>query len=202
MKFYRYKQVQRLTFFGYDDILKDDATSFSKTSPTSPIVNFDTKRLRFDINKIASIQLSQNARIVLECICLPTVGVPNAPLTVRMNNLSSNSYDSENKGYNSTLIYTTNNTGETFTNTSNELFYNFSIDQNFFKNGYIDLQFTYPNIQMGNDYEDFIDNVLPKFYISFVVYDVNEEELLLKDTPDVDYKNFRAHYNNNNGRLK
>jgi hypothetical protein len=55
---------------------------------------------------------------------------------------------------------------------------------------------------MGNDYEDFIDNVLPKFYISLVVYDINEEELLLKDTPDVDYKNFRAHYNNNNGRLK
>jgi hypothetical protein len=144
MKFYRYKQVQRLTFFGYDDIFRLDPTSFSKTSPLTLNVNVinDTKRLRFDVNKIASIQLSQNARIVLESICLPTFGVRNAPLTVRMNNLSSNSYDSENKGYNSTLIYTTNNTGETFTNTSNELFYNFSIDQNFFKNGYIDLQFT------------------------------------------------------------
>ena len=204
MKFYRYKQVQRLTFFGYDDIFRLDPTSFSKTSPLTLNVNVinDTKRLRFDVNKIASIQLSQNARIVLESIFLPNLGVRIAPLTVRMNNLSSNSYDSENKGYNSTLIYTSQTTGETFTNTSNELFYNFSIDQNFFKNGYIDLQFTYPNIQMGNDYEDFIDNVLPKFYISLVVYDINEEELLLKDTPDVDYKNFRAHYNNNNGRLK
>ena len=205
MKFYRYKQVQRLTFFGYDDILKTDTTSFSKTSPTSVNVAYDTKRLRFDVNKIASIQLSQNARIVLESIYLPALldefGDRHAPVTVRMNNLSSNSYDSENKGYNTTLIYTCQTTGETFTNTSNELFYNFSIDQNFFKNGYIDLQITYPNIQMGNDYEDFIDNVLPKFYISFVVYDINEEELLLKDTPDVDYNNFRAHYNNNNGRI-
>jgi hypothetical protein len=168
-------------------------------------VAYDTKRLRFDVNKIASIQLSQNARIVLESIYLPALldefGDRHAPVTVRMNNLSSNSYDSENKGYNTTLIYTCQTTGETFTNTSNELFYNFSIDQNFFKNGYIDLQITYPNIQMGNDYEDFIDNVLPKFYISFVVYDINEEELLLKDTPDVDYNNFRAHYNNNNGRI-
>jgi hypothetical protein len=206
MKFYRYKQVQRLTFFGYDDILKTDHTSFLKTSAISVNVQYDTKRLRFDVNKIASIQLSQNARIVLESIYLPALldefGDSHAPVTVRMNNLSGNSYDSENKGYNTTLIYTTNNTGEQFTNTSNELFYNFSIDQNFFKNGYIDLQITYPNIQMGNDYEDFIDNVLPKFYISFVVYDINEEELLLKDTPDVDYNNFRAHYNNNNGRLK
>jgi hypothetical protein len=205
MKFYRYKQVQRLTFFGYDDILKTDTTSFSKTSPTSVNVAYDTKRLRFDVNKIASIQLSQNARIVLESIYLPALldefGDRHAPVTVRMNNLSGNSYDSENKGYNTTLIYTCQTTGETFTNTSNELFYNFSIDQNFFKNGYIDLQITYPNIQMGNDYEDFIDNVLPKFYISFVVYDINEEELLLKDTPHVDYNNFRAHYNNNNGRI-
>ena len=207
MKFYRYKQVQRLTLFGYDDILKTDQTSFLKTSPQSTEnVQYDTKRLRFDVNKIASIQLSQNARIVLESIYLPALfdefGDRHAPVTVRMNNLSSNSYDSENKGYNTTLIYTTNNFGDQFTNTSNELFYNFSIDQNFFKNGYIDLQITYPNIQMGDDYEDFIDNVLPKFYISFVVYDINEEELLLKDTPDVDYNNFRAHYNNNNGRLK
>ena len=208
MKFYRYKQVQRLTFFGYDDILKTDQTSFLKTSPQTTNVNvqYDTKRLRFDVNKIASIQLSQNARIVLESIGLPALfdqfNERHAPVTVRMNNLSSNSYDSENKGYNTTLIYTTNNFGDQFTNTSNELFYNFSIDQNFFKNGYIDLQITYPNIQMGDDYEDFIDNVLPKFYISFVVYDINEEELLLKDTPDVDYNNFREHYNNNNGRLK
>ena len=205
MKFYKYKTVQRLTFFGYDDILKTDITSFSKTSPTTVNVDYDTKRLRFDVNKIASIQLSQNARIVLESIVLPSPFEDDVdyhgPVTVRMNNLSSNSYDSENKGYNTTLIYTTNNTREQFTNTSNELFYNFSIDQNFFKNGYIDLQITYLNIQMINDYEDFIDNVLPKFYISFVVYDINEEELLLKDTPDVDYNNFRAHYNLHNGRI-
>ena len=205
MKFYKYKTVQRLTFFGYDDILKTDITSFSKTSPTTVNVDYDTKRLRFDINKIASIQLSQNARIVLESIVLPSPFEDDVeyhgPVTVRMNNLSSNSYDSENKGYNTTLIYTTNNTREQFTNTSNELFYNFSIDQNFFKNGYIDLQITYLNIQMINDYEDFIANVLPKFYISFVVYDINEEELLLKDTPDVDYNNFRAHYNLHNGRI-
>ena len=205
MKFYKYKQVQRLTFFGYDDILKTDTTSFSKTSATSVNVPYDTKRLRFDVNKIASIQLSQNARIVLESIYLPALfdefGDRHAPVTVRMNNLSSNSYDSENKGYNTTLIYTCQTTGETFTNTSNELFYNFSIDQNFFKNGYIDLQLTYPNKPVGNDNDIFIDIILPKFYISFVVYDIDEEELLLKDTPDVDYNNFRAHYNLNNGRI-
>jgi hypothetical protein len=54
MKFYRYKQVQRLTFFGYDDIFKKHNASLSKTSAQTTAVNVenDTKRLRFDVNKI------------------------------------------------------------------------------------------------------------------------------------------------------
>ena len=196
MKYYRYKQVQRLTFFGYDDIFKTDNASLSKTSAQTTAVNVDndTKRLRFDVNKIASVPLSHNARIVLESIYLPTLGARNAPFTVRMNNLNTNSFDSENKGYNSTLVYTNDTTGSTFNNTSNELFYNFSVDQNFFKNGYIDFQITYPNANI-------VLASFTRFYISFVVYDVNEEELLLKDTPEVDFKNYGAHYNLNNGRI-
>ena len=116
------------------------------------------------------------------------------PVTLRMNNLNGNSYDSQNKGYNTTLVYTTNETGTTFQNTSENLLYNFAIDQHFFKNGYIDLQITYPGT-------NFILPSFETFYISFVVYDINEEELLLKDTPEVDFKNLRAHYNLNNGRI-
>ena len=188
MKFYRYKQVQRLTFFGVDDIdISDNATLFKTSKQTTDVnVTNDTKRLRFDVNKIASIPLSQNARIVLESVYLPTLGSRNAPATVRMNNLNSNTFDSENKGYNSTLVYTNDTTGSTFNNTSNELFYNFGIDQHFFKNGYIDFQITYPGT-------NFILPSFETFYISFVVYDVNEEELLLKDTPDVNFKDFGPH---------
>jgi len=116
------------------------------------------------------------------------------PVTLRMNNLNGNSYDSQNKGYNTTLVYTTNETGTTFQNTSENMLYNFSIDQHFFKNGYIDFQITYPGT-------NFILPSFETFYISFVVYDVNEEELLLKDTPEVDFKNYGAHYNLNNGRI-
>ena len=67
-------------------------------------------------------------------------------------------------------------------------------DQHFFKNGYIDFQITYPNANI-------VLASFTRFYISFVVYDVNEEELLLKDTPEVDFKNYGAHYNLNNGRI-
>jgi hypothetical protein len=196
MKFYRYKQVQRLTFFGVDDIdISDNATLFKTSKQTTDVnVTNDTKRLRFDVNKIASIPLSQNARIVLESVYLPTLGSRNAPATVRMNNLHTNSYDSQNKGFNTTLVYTSNITGSTFQNTSDNILYNFGIDQHFFKNGYIDFQITYPNANITL-------TSFSKFYISFVVYDVNEEELLLKDTPDVNFKDFGAHYNNNNGRI-
>ena len=38
MKFYRYKQLQRLTFFGYDDIYKTDMSSLYKKSPQSRTV--------------------------------------------------------------------------------------------------------------------------------------------------------------------
>jgi hypothetical protein len=172
MKYYRYKQVQRLTFFGYDDIFKTDNGSLSKTSAQTDALNVDndTKRLRFDVNKISSVQLSHNARKVLESVYLPTLGSRNAPCTVRMNNLNSNSFDTENKGYNSTLVYTNDTTGSTFQNTSNELFYNFNIDQHFFKNGYIDFQITYPNANITL-------TSFSKFHISFVVYDINKEEL-------------------------
>lgn len=433
MKYYRYKQVQRLTFFGYDDIFKTDNASLSKTSAQTTAVDiYDTKRLRFDVNKIASVQLSHNARIILESVHLPintniksinltnggtgyetpptvvftgqnktiasatctisgpissfriisggsgylpsttltidggtslavpiitngvitgvtltniggnyssppaitidpggrsiqsiflsaagtnyttaatieitggggsgataqlvfvqamgtiisgvtitnpgygytslptvtikangtgsgaVVGTINltpiasganiqcvlngsvnsltfvddgsgytaqspsisfiggggtgatatatlytdnidrkGPVTVRMNNLNSNSFDSQNKGYNTTLVYTTNITGSTFQNTSENMLYNFSIDQHFFKNGYIDLQITYPGT-------NFVLPSFETFYISFVVYDINEEELLLTNTPEVDFKNHSSHYNLNNGRI-
>ena len=48
MKYYRYKQVQRLTFFGYDDIFKNDNASLSKTSAQTTAVNVDndTKKIK------------------------------------------------------------------------------------------------------------------------------------------------------------
>ena len=42
---------------------------------------------------------------------------------------------------------------------------------------------------------------LNRFCISFIVYDIDEQELLLKNTPEVDYKNFEAHMNIHNGRI-
>ena len=197
MKFYRYKQLQRLSFFGYDDVLHDDPASFSKKSPQSTTagVDNDTKILRFNITRLFQSHLSQNAKIVIEQLYLPaTVAARAGPITIRMNNLNTQSHDSQNNGFNKTLIYVTEFGDETFQNHSPEMLYNFSISQNFFQNGFVEFEIQYPDIDVLLDFFD-------RFYISLVVYDIDEQELLLKDTPDVDYKQFGPHVNFHNGRI-
>ena len=111
-----------------------------------------------------------------------------------MNNINTNPHDSQNKGFNSPLIYHSEDSGFQFYNSNPELFYNFNISNNFFQNGTIEIQVTYPNIELA-------PIQLVRFNISFVVYDIDEEDLLLKDTPQVDYKYFDAHMNIHNGRI-
>jgi len=222
MKFYRYKQLQRLTFFGYDDVYKTDMSSLYKKSPQSrtveipavasvpavgyaagppiiyaqaaieaepavPPVPYDTKIMRFHLNNLHNTHLSQNARIVIEQVYIP--GFPpgrTGPVTIRMNNLNSHSYDSQNNGLSKRLIFVTQECDTVYQNHAPEMLYNFSISQNFFQNGYIEFEITYPDIYID------LDN-LEGFYITLVVYDIDEQELLLKDTPDVDYKSFGPH---------
>jgi hypothetical protein len=195
MKFYKYKQLQRCTFFGLDDLNFNDGFSCIKTSPQSAAgIVEDTKILKFNITRLFQKQLSQNAKIVIESIYLPTFATRAGPVTVRMKNINTNAHDSQNKGFNSPLIYHSEDTGFQFNNTNPELFYNFNISNNFFQNGTIEIQVTYPNIELA-------PIQLVRFNISFVVYDIDEEDLLLKDTPEVDYKNFSPHYPINNGRI-
>ena len=250
MKFYKYKQLQRMTFFGYDDLNATDTTSCSKTSaqtrtanipavayaaavafaagppivqavaavtavagvtavptvyaapavvaaPAVPPVTNDTKILKFNINRLFQTPLSQNAKIVIEQIYIPSSGGTRSrtgPITVRMNNLNTHTHDSQNKGFNSALIYTSEFSDVTYTNPSPKILYNLKISQNFFQNGYVEFQLTYPDIEVTV-------SALNRFYISLVVYDIDEQDLLLKDTPEVDYKNFGPQVNFHNGRI-
>ena len=198
MKFYKYKQLQRCTFFGHDDLnLTDDRSVFKTSAQSDAGIVDDTKIFRFNINRLFQKQLSQNAKIVIESIYLPTYGTTAnrpGPVTVRMNNINTNSHDSQNKGFNSPLIYHSEDTGFQFNNTNPKLFYNFNISNNFFQNGTIEIEVTYPNIEL-----DPIS--LVRFNISFVVYDIDEEDLLLKDTTNVDFKQFGPHVNFHNGRV-
>lgn len=202
MKFYRYKQVQRIALFGFDDELYDnDVSLFKKSEQSEDDIDHDTKLLRFDIhNYLHNVQLSQNAKLVIESLSVPDIIAGGllrqraAPITIRMHNLNTRSYDSEKKGKSSTLIYSTDTPDETFHNTYPKMLYNFSIAQNFLQNACIELEITYPDLNIEAD-------DLRRFMITFVIYDMDEEELLLKDTPEVDYKNFGPHFNTHNGRI-
>ena len=109
-----------------------------------------------------------------------------------MNNLNTHTHDSQKDGLSSTLLYTTEAAGVSFQNTFPEILYNFSISQNFFPNGYIEFTITYPDNNITVPAAGAIC-LLDRFYISLVVYDIDEQDLLLKDTPDVDFKNFGPH---------
>ena len=66
MKFFRYKQVARLNFSGIDDELNDVNSSYYNTKfKLFDNDEINTKLLRFRINNLRDLKLSQNAKIIL-----------------------------------------------------------------------------------------------------------------------------------------
>jgi hypothetical protein len=70
------------------------------------------------------------------------------------------------------------------------MLYNFPISRNFLNNRFFD--FTFIMQFMPRDFIDLTDDqqYFDMFHISFIVYDLDEEELLLTSTQDVDFKKF------------
>ncbi len=74
MKFFRYKQACRLNFSGSDDELNNVATSYYNTKfKLFDNTEINTKLLRFRIDNLRDIKLSQNAKLILESIYIPTI---------------------------------------------------------------------------------------------------------------------------------
>jgi hypothetical protein len=113
MKFFKYKQIARVNFMGYDDELNDVASSYYNTKfKLFNNIEINTKLLRFRINNLRDLKLSQNARIVLESCYIPTIlentlePKHNANVILRFKNISdSKCYDSSNDNNGSTIIF-------------------------------------------------------------------------------------------------
>ena len=107
MKFFRYKQVARLNFVGYDDELNNVGSSYYNTK--FKLLNnneINTKLLRFRIDNLSNIKLSQNAKLILESVFISTVEDAaldikhNSNIILRLKNLNdSNCYNSDNNNY-------------------------------------------------------------------------------------------------------
>ena len=225
MKFIKYKQVARITLYGFDDLYRNN-TSSVYTEPLNSIyftqntnggvqIGNNAKRMRFQIKGLDNVKLSEHARFCLESINIPVLYDANddrksiAQTIVRMSNLSSiNCFDSHGNGQTDPVIYTaqthpyqqrvgtvTNNviyqnleSSPVFYNPYPEILYNFPISSNFLNNRYFDFTFIMQfmlgdSINLTDDQQYF-----DMFHISFIVYDLDEEELLLTSTQDVDFQ--------------
>ena len=228
MKFIKYKQVARITLYGFDDLLRSDAHSvFTETlnsrfyignlNAVGAQVGNNAKRMRFQIKGLDNVKLSEHARFCMESINVPILydNVDDrkslGQTIVRMSNLSSiNCFDSHGNGQTDPVIFTaqtptlqqrvgttTNNvvyknteSSPVFYNPYPEILYNFPISSNFLNNRHFDFTFIM-QFMIG----DFINLVADQqyfdmFHISFIVYDLDEEELLLTSTQDIDFKSF------------
>jgi hypothetical protein len=119
MKFIKYKQVARITLYGFDDLNRNNNSSVF----TEPLNSFrflnntvgnNAKRMRFQIKGLDNVKLSENARFCMESINVPMLYDGNnndfksLGLTiVRMSNLSSlNCFDSQGNGQTDPVIFT------------------------------------------------------------------------------------------------
>lgn len=202
VKFFKYKQVARITLFGNDDILLNDANSIYKTNLKGGFHTdeINTKLLRFKLDgNIQNLQLSKNCKLVLESVFLPNLydydntthlfgadkrNVGN--ISLRMKGINNDTFDSMNAN-GDTLIFTYINRLDTFFNPYPEKLYNFDISSNFLRNGFIDFELIY-DMYHGVNIENENIRSLTFFQISLVIYEENEEELLLKDTDEVNSK--------------
>ena len=199
VKFYRYKQVARITLFGNDDLLLNDPNSMYKTPLRGGFHTdeINTKLLKFKIDgNLQNLQLSNNCKLVLESVFLPNLNdyAANAfgqkrnlgNTSLRMKNINNDTFDSMNT-YGNTLIFSYNNRLDTFFNPNPEKLYNFNVSSSFLRNGFIEFEIIYDMIN-GENLNNTHIRSLAFFQISFVIYDENEEDLLLKDTDEVNFK--------------
>jgi hypothetical protein len=225
MKFIKYKQVARITLYGFDDLLRDNASSvyteplksefFTQNINAGVQVGNNAKRMRFKIQGLDNVKLSDNARFCMESINVPILYDGNddrksmGQTIVRMSNLSSiNCFDTHGNGQTDPVIFTaqthpsqqrlgtlTNNaiyanteSSPVFYNPYPNMLYNFPISRNFLNNRFFD--FTFIMQFMPRDFIDLTDDqqYFDMFHISFIVYDLDEEELLLTSTQDIDFK--------------
>ena len=215
MKFFRYKQVARLNFIGYDDELINNASSYYNTKFKMFDNNeINTKLLRFRIDNLSDIKLSQNAKLILESVFISTVHDEslnikhNSNIILRLKNINdSKCYNSDNNNYSILFSHCFQsrdvpgvaiNTysfdrGLSFTNPSPDKLYNFTVPNNFTNNTIFEFELLYfmrPGINLNvTDKSNFY-----KFQCSFIICDVDEEELISNDSNTVDLSKFKPHF--------
>ena len=212
MKFFRYKQACRLTFNGLDDELNTVATSYYITK--YKLLNnteINTKLLRFRINNLQDIKLSQNAKLILESVNIPAILDDTNEIKhfgnviLKLKNISdSKCYDSSNSNNSSPILFISSvqSTAQTYvdvntvsstlatTLTPSVSTYNNTIQKELMHNGSIHFvnpapdklfNFTIPNT--------FTNNTIFEFEL---IYDMNVGENIIMADDATDFFNFKC----------
>jgi hypothetical protein len=215
MKFFRYKQVARINFSGIDDEWNNEPTSYYNTK--FKLLNnneINTKLLRFRIDNLSDIKLSQNAKLILESVFISTVEDAaldikhNSNIILRLKNLNdSNCYNSDNNNYSILFSHcfasrqvpgTIANTysferGLSFVNPSPDKLYTFTIPNNFTNNTIFEFELIFL-MRTGLNLSVADRSSFYKFQCSFIICDVDEEELISNDSNTVDLSKFKPHF--------
>ena len=223
MRFLRYKQVCRLHFSGSDDELKNVGSSFYKNQENSIVYNdqVNTKLLRFRLDsKMKNIKL-KNPKLVLESVTLKDLYTwdyssnswgstqlsNNNCVTLRIKNIGGDNWDSTQNSEGNVILFRASGTDITYINPSPKILYNFTISDNFFQQNVIEFELIYEmedgvdlnDNTSGNVGEYDFTKSLEHFNCSLIIYEEEEEELILKDGGNVvDFKRFgpTAQYKN------
>ena len=90
--------------------------------------------------------------------------------------------------------------GNAFINPDPKHLYNFSIPSNFLCSEMLEIELTFTMAYGSSLLTTTDQKALDNFHASFVIYDIDEEDALFYETPDIDYKKFKQMMNKNDGR--
>lgn len=167
------KNIYKFNLFGRDELLRGVTGSQFASSNTGTITN--TKRIRFDLKGVFNnYKLSNSSRLVLEACNLPTItGVTTLYAILRLVcNSEDIIFDSSKIDSGNPIVCVFKNSNSTITNTSPQL-YNLHIKDYLFRQNYIEFELEVPTTTAAINFV--ASNPLDQFYISFYIYDIDEE---------------------------
>ena len=186
MKYTKYKKSYRISCFGNNDDWRNKADSQYRTICSSFT---NGKICRFSFNgAFNDVILSKNAHIILESAYFPTVTNIANYVNIRIVTSTEDSvFDTVKNTSGNPIIVTFPGANQTIINGS-EFFYNLNVPTSFLSRGYIDVEVESPVVTAN---VTFTGTVLSRFMLTFVVIDVDNEEVQDENlAPKVEYKNY------------
>lgn len=190
----KYKVVTRIQCFADDNIYTN--TQYEYPLAGSSVNN--ACRMRFNLKgNLGDLNLSQNARMVVETCCIPSLtNAAGKYAILRLVCPTQDKYWDSKKGANGNPIILSiglNSTVGTLNILYNasEFFYNLNVPHNIFSNGVIDLELEVPTATSAIEF--ITGTPLSTFYINFVIIDADPE--ITQDTtlaPPIDYKTYNT----------